>query len=66
MAPLIEEWWPHLTIEARHAVLEDPRARLPRIALDEIEALTGSRPDDMTRLTAEERDFVATQTEPVD
>jgi hypothetical protein len=61
----IERWWPHLSIEAKHAVLEDARRPLPPEVLNEIEAITGHRPD-RDRLDEHERDFVRTQGEPVD
>ena len=61
----IERWWPDLSIESKHAVLEDVDGPLPEGVLDEIERLTG-RPHDRDRLDHDERDFVRTQTEPVD
>lgn len=63
--PPIRRWWPHLSIEAKHAVLADPRRPLTEAVLDEIEHITGQRPD-RDRLDDEERDFVETQTEAVD
>lgn len=61
----IERWWPHLSIESKHAVLEDARRPLTAVVLAEIEAITGHRPD-RDRLDQAERDFVLTQVEPVD
>lgn len=61
----IERWWPRLSIEAKHAVLEDARRPLTAQVLDEIEEITGHRREH-DRLDGDERDFVLTQVEPVD
>ena len=62
----VEEWWPHLSIPARHAMLRDLRAPMPEIVLDEIETHTGHRPAVGTRLSDDDLDFAETQIEPVD
>lgn len=62
----VEEWWPHVSIPARHALLRDLQAPLPEVVLDEIETHTGHRPTPGTRLSEDDRDFAKTQIEPVD
>ena len=62
--PAIERWWPHLSIKARHLVLEDLSGPLDEVVAAEIEAITGASAPD--RLTEAEQRFVQTQIEPVD
>lgn len=60
----IERWWPHLSIRARHLVLDDLTGPLHETVVVEIEAITtASAPD---RLTESEQRFVLTQIEAVD
>ncbi|MGR2752175.1 hypothetical protein [Agromyces arachidis] len=58
-----ERWWPHLSIEAKHAILSDPAAPLPEDVRREIAALVGDAPQ---RLGEADRRFIGTQTEAVD
>jgi len=60
----IERWWPHLSIRARHLVLDDLTAPLDETVIVEIEAITAASAPD--RLTEAEQRFVLTQIEAVD
>jgi len=62
----IHEWWPRLSIDAKHRLQEDPGAELPDAVRAEIAEITGHDVPAGTRLTAEEADFIDTQREPVD
>jgi len=69
--PPIEEWWPHLPVEARHEILDAPASPLPDTVLDEIRAITDHEVPDPAvlgpvRLSDEDQGFIATQQEPVD
>lgn len=64
--PPIESWWPYLSIPARHAVLRDPHAPLVAAIRDEIRRATGIRVPPGVALDEEDRQFIATQIEPVD
>jgi len=64
--PPIEDWWADLTIEARHAVLDDLHAPLHERVRVEIEHLTGRMIPEGTVLSAHEVGFVETQQQPVD
>lgn len=58
-----EDWWPHLSIDAKHAILADPEGPLPDAVRREIEALGGETTE---RLTNEDVQFIRTQIEAVD
>lgn len=58
-----ERWWPHLSIESKHAILADPTGPLPETVRREIAALGG---DASERLTGDEVQFIRTQIEAVD
>ncbi|MCD5345072.1 hypothetical protein PX701_09075 [Agromyces sp. H3Y2-19a] len=62
--PAIERWWPHLSIRARHRVLDDLTGPLDELVVAEIVAITGASAPD--RLTEAEQRFVLTQIEAVD
>ncbi|MFE6964646.1 hypothetical protein ACFVAJ_06005 [Agromyces sp. NPDC057679] len=62
--PAIEDWWPKLSIRAKHRVLEDLEAPIHAEVAAEIERISGGHAPDL--LTHEERRFVLTQIEPVD
>ncbi|WP_022889458.1 hypothetical protein [Agromyces italicus] len=62
--PAIEDWWPRLSIGAKHRLLEDLEAPLHAEVAAEIERISGMRSPDL--LSHEERRFVLTQIEPVD
>ena len=59
-----ERWWPHLSIDAKHAVLADLEGPLPEAVRDEISALTGEPAPE--RLDAAEIAYIRTQVEAVD
>jgi hypothetical protein len=58
-----ERWWPHLSIESKHAILDDPEGALPDDVRREIAALGGDAPE---RLGAKDVQFIRTQIEAVD
>ncbi|HEX6955009.1 MAG TPA: hypothetical protein VF156_09025 [Agromyces sp.] len=58
-----EDWWPHLSIDAKHAILAGPEGPLADAVRREIEAL-GGEPSE--RLTNEDVQFIRTQIEAVD
>lgn len=58
-----ERWWPHLSIDSKHAILADPEGPLPDGVRREIEALGGESTE---RLTDEDVQFIRTQIEAVD
>jgi len=66
----IERWWPHLSIEAKHRLLQDLEAELDEEAIAEIVVIAArsGRPDaePPVRLAPHERDYVRTQIEAVD
>lgn len=62
--PAIERWWPHLSISARHHVLDDLSGPLDETVSREIEAITGASAPE--RLTESEQRYVLTQIEAVD
>jgi hypothetical protein len=59
----VERWWPHLSIESKHAILGDPEGGLPEEVRSEIAALGGHAPE---RLGPEDVQFIRTQIEAVD
>jgi hypothetical protein len=59
-----ERWWPHLSIDAKHAILVDPDGPLPESVRREIARLSGGEAPE--RLPAEDVQFIRTQIEPVD
>jgi hypothetical protein len=59
----VERWWPHLSIESKHAILGDPEGELPDGVRREIAGLGGDAPD---RLGPEDVQFIRTQIEAVD
>jgi len=63
-AVVIEEWWPPLSIEGKHAILADAEAPLGDGVRAEIVELTGRAAPE--RLTDDEIDYIRTQTEFVD
>lgn len=64
--PEINTWWPHLTIEARHDIVEGDAVVLSERVRAEIENITGERVDEDARLTDDDRTYARTQTEAVD
>lgn len=63
--PSIHEWWPRLSIEAKHALREDPHHLTARVR-EEVAQLTGADVPEGASLSEEDRDFIRTQSEPVD
>lgn len=74
--PPIEDWWPLLPIELKHRILRDLNAPLSPVTLDGIRRIvSGDAGDplqqveqgyDIIRLSSADRDFILTQSEPVD
>ncbi|HWR84868.1 MAG TPA: hypothetical protein VN200_02615 [Rhodoglobus sp.] len=67
--PPVEEWWPTLSIELKHKVLDDLDAPLDRDVIDAIrpqETDVNADGYDVIRLSAEERQYIREQTEQVD
>lgn len=64
--PPIEDWWPALTIGARHTILEDLHAPLDDRVREEIERITGTAVPAGAALSHHEVGFVETQQQPVD
>ncbi|KRA24024.1 hypothetical protein ASD65_06010 [Microbacterium sp. Root61] len=60
------EWWPYLSIGAKHAVLVAITDPLPEHVRDEIHMVTGRRLLDGAQLSEQDRLFIQTQIEPVD
>ena len=60
----IERWWPHLSIDAKHAVLADPAGPLVEVVREEISAMTGASSPE--RLDADDVAYIRTQVEAVD
>lgn len=63
--PDIHEWYPRLSIEAKHA-LRDSGGELPGTVRDEIADITGSDIPEGASLSDDDRDFIRTQSEQVD
>ncbi|OJX65192.1 MAG: hypothetical protein BGO95_07020 [Micrococcales bacterium 73-13] len=64
--PPIEEWWPGLTIGAKHAVLSRIDGPLDERVREEIERITGRHVPEGAILDHVEIGFVETQQQPVD
>jgi hypothetical protein len=58
-----ERWWPHLSIESKHAILADPEGALPEGVRREIAELGGEASE---RLEPGDVQFIRTQIEAVD
>ncbi|HEU4756138.1 MAG TPA: hypothetical protein VFS72_05720 [Agromyces sp.] len=59
-----ERWWPHLSIDAKHAILADPEGELPDSVREEIAARLGEEAPE--RLGEADRAYIRTQVEAVD
>lgn len=59
-----ERWWPQLSIESKHAILDDPEGTLPDGVRDEVARLSGGEAPE--RLSAADVLFIRTQIEAVD
>jgi len=64
--PPIEEWWPRLSIEARHAVLEHLAAPLDERVAEEIARVIGRPIPEGASLSHVDIGYVETQQQPVD
>ena len=64
--PNIHEWWPKLSIEAKHALKETEGEPIPPIVRDEVRRVTGEALAAGATLSAEEIQFIDTQREQVD
>ncbi|MBO0979302.1 hypothetical protein [Microbacterium sp. SD291] len=64
--PPIHEWWPHLSIEARHEVLGSGTSLLGERAREEIREITGAVVGRAEELTDRDLDYARTQMESVD
>lgn len=59
-----ERWWPHLSIDAKHAILADLEGELPDSVREEISAQVGGEAPE--RLGEADRAYIRTQVEAVD
>jgi hypothetical protein len=59
----IEEWWPTLSIELKHRILDDPEAPL---GADVLAAAGADEAAGDVRLSDDDRRFIAEQTEQID
>jgi hypothetical protein len=63
--PDIHEWYPRLSIDAKHA-LRDSGGEIPGAVREEIGGITGAEPPEGASLSDEDREFIRTQSEQVD
>ncbi|MCD1269824.1 hypothetical protein B5M43_013420 [Microbacterium sp. MEC084] len=63
--PSIHEWWPKLSIQTKEALRESAGDLTPEVR-EEISQLTGTDVPEGASLSEEDRDFIRTQSEPVD
>ncbi|MER7796575.1 hypothetical protein [Microbacterium sp. NPDC096154] len=63
--PDIHEWYPRLSIEAKHT-LRDSAGDLPADVRGEIAEITGADVPEGASLSEDDRDFIRTQSEQVD
>ena len=64
--PDIHQWWPHLTIDAKHALETPSDGSVPSCVREEIRALPGTTVPEDARLSDADRDYIRTQGEAVD
>ncbi|GAB2522765.1 hypothetical protein [Paramicrobacterium agarici] len=64
--PRIESWWPHLTVGARHEILEDRTAPISDRVLREIERITDTTVAGDVGLSNDDLRYIETQGETVD
>lgn len=64
--PPIHEWWPHLSIDARHEVKDSGSAHLTAKVREEIREITGAVVGMQETLSDEDLDYARTQSEAVD
>ena len=62
----IHQWWPKLSIEAKHALTEPAGAQIPDLVRDEVRRVTGEALPAGSTLSADEIEFIDTQREQVD
>ena len=64
--PPVEEWWPYITIGARHLLIRDAASPLPVRVRREVAAATGHPVPEGATLSDDDRRFIVTQIEPMD
>lgn len=64
--PEIHQWWPHLTIDAKHHLEASDDGRIPSSVAEEIHELTGESVAPDAQLTPEDLQYIRTQEEAVD
>jgi len=62
----IHEWWPQLSIDAKHELVEAPGKPLTDQVREEISAITGEEIPSAAVLSHEDVEFIETQREQVD
>jgi len=62
----IHEWWPELSIGAKHALVEAPGKPLTDEVREEIAAITGEEIPPQSVLSHDDVEFIETQREQVD
>ncbi|MFK4790063.1 hypothetical protein [Microbacterium sp. ZW T5_56] len=66
MTPEIHEWWPSLSIQAKHALRALDDEAIPARVRDEIADITGTVVPEEARLEPADAEFIRTQREIVD
>lgn len=64
--PPIHEWWPRLSIEARHEMIARGSTRLDESVREEIRTITGAVVGAEEELSDQDLDYARTQMEAVD
>lgn len=64
--PPIHEWWPRLSIEARHEMIASGSLRLDEAVREEIRTITGAVVGAEEELSDQDLDYARTQMEAVD
>lgn len=64
--PPIHEWWPRLSIEARHEMIDRGSRRLGESVREEIRTITGAVVGAQEELSEEDLEYARTQMEAVD
>ncbi len=64
--PRVEAWWPHLSISARHRLLEHLDEAVAPEVREEIGVITGGSVGSDWRLSSEDLAFISGQQEAVD
>jgi hypothetical protein len=64
--PPIHDWWPHLSVDARHDVVGSESRHLSETVREEIREITGAVVGQQEELSDEDVEYARTQTEAVD